>query len=203
MLQTPSRERVPKPRLYSLGQYLAREEKAQDKHEFYNGIIRKMPGGTFRHNEIASNTLTALKAAVRGLPGPYRVLNSDQKIYIEATNTGVYPDALVICKEPVFHQERQDLLTNPLVIVEVLSRSTATYDRQGKFLLYQQLPSFCEYMLIEQTRPEVETWFREEENLWRKSVVSGLDAQVRLRELGVALPLGEVYENVSFPDARK
>jgi Uma2 family endonuclease len=200
MLQTSSRERVPKPRLYSLGQYLAREEKAQDKHEFYNGIIRKMPGGTFRHNEIASNTLTALKAAVRGLPGRYRVLNSDQKIYVEPANTGVYPDALVICEEPIFYQGRPDLITNPLVVVEVLSRSTAAYDRQGKFLLYQQLPSFREYVLIEQTRPEVETWFREEENLWRKTVVGGLDAQVLMRALGVSLRLGEVYENVLFPE---
>lgn len=198
MLETRSRERIPKPRLYSLSQYLVREEKAQEKHEFYNGIIRKMPGGTFRHNEIASNTLTALKAAVRGLPGPYRVLNSDQKIYIEPANVGVYPDALVICAEPVFYQGRQDLITNPLVVVEVLSRSTASYDRQGKFLLYQQLPSFREYVLIEQTRPEVETWFREEENLWRKTVVSGIKAQALLRALGVALPLGEVYENVLF-----
>ncbi len=200
MLQTLSRERVPKPRLYSLSQYLAREEKAQDKHEFYNGIIRKMAGGTFRHNEIASNTLTALKQAVRRLPGTYRVLNSDQKIYIEPANTGVYPDALVICEEPVFYQNRQDLLTNPLVIVEVLSRSTASHDRQGKFLLYQQLPSFREYVLIEQTRPEVETWFREEESLWRKSVVSGLEARVLLRALGVELALSEVYENVVFSE---
>lgn len=203
MLQTSSRERVPKPRLYSLSQYLVREEKAQDKHEFYNGIIRNRAGGTFRHNEIASNTLTALKAAVRGLPGPYRVLNSDQKIYIESADTGVYPDALVICAEPVFYQGRQDLITNPFVVVEVLSRSTTAYDRQGKFLLYQQLPSFREYVLIEQTRPEVETWFREEENLWRKTVVSGIDAQARLRALGVALSLGEVYENMLFPDAQK
>lgn len=200
MLEIRSRERVPRPRLYSLSQYLAREEKAQDKHEFYNGIIRKMAGGTFRHNEIASNTLTALKGAVRRLSGTYRVLNSDQKIYIEPANTGVYPDALVICEEPIFYQNRQDLLTNPLVIVEVLSRSTASYDRQGKFLLYQQLPSFQEYVLIEQTRPEVETWFREEENLWRKSVVSGLDAQVLLRALGVELMLSEVYENVLFSE---
>ncbi len=157
-----------------------------------------MPGGTLEHNLIASNFTSLLKSAVRPLSTKYFVLNSDQKIYIETARTAVYPDALVICEKPIFWNDRRDLIVNPLVVVEILSRTTSRYDRGDKFLLYQQLPSFREYVLVEQDRPEIEIWFREEENLWRKTVYNGLEVRAYLRSLEIPVLLSEVYENVSW-----
>ena len=182
----------------TLDEYLAREARSRHKHEFYNGNIVRMAGAKARHNQIAANLTGALKYALRPLPRKFIVYNSDQKVYIESENVGVYPDALVICEEPQFWQGREDLIVNPLLIVEVLSRSTASFDKSGKFLLYEQLPSFQEYVLVEQNYPRVESWFRLTEHSWDKTVQSAMDAFIELRSVGVSIALTEIYEHVPF-----
>lgn len=183
---------------YTLAEYLTREVRSLHKHEFYNGEIVRMAGAKARHNQIAANVTGALKYALRPLPRKFIVYNSDQKVYIESENVGVYPDALVICEEPQFWQGREDLIINPLLIVEVLSRSTASFDKSGKFLLYEQLSSFQEYVLVEQNYPRVESWFRQTSTSWDKTVQLEVDAVIQLRSIGVSLPLSEIYEHVTF-----
>lgn len=183
---------------YTLAEYLTREVRSLHKHEFYNGKIVRMAGAKARHNQIAANVTGALKYALRPLPRKFIVYNSDQKVYIESENVGVYPDALVICEEPQFWQGREDLIINPLLIVEILSRSTASFDKSGKFLLYEQLPSFQEYVLVEQNYPRVESWFRQTSTSWVKTVQLETDAAIQLRSIGVSLPLAEIYEHVAF-----
>ena len=183
---------------YTLDEYLAREVRSLHKHEFYNGKIVRMAGAKARHNQIAANVTGALKYALRSLPRKFIVYNSDQKVYIESENVGVYPDALVVCEEPQFWQGREDLIVNPLLIVEVLSRSTASFDKSGKFLLYEQLPSFLEYVLIEQNYPRVESWFRQTLTSWDKTVQLETEGFIPLRSVGVSLPLAEIYEHVAF-----
>jgi Uma2 family endonuclease len=190
------------PKLYNFEEYLRREEKAVDKHEFYNGKIIKMAGGTHNHSEISANTVSALKVVVRPLPKKFRVYSSDLKIYIEPSDVGVYPDALVICEQPEFWNNRLDVIVNPLLIVEVLSPSTQSYDRLGKFELYKTLPSFKEYVLINADKPDVETRFREEPDLWRIKSETDINNLVALRSLGVSISMADIYEDIIFPEKK-
>ena len=190
---------VRKPKVYTFEEYLRREEKSIEKHEFYNGKIFKMPGGTDTHSEISTNMAAALKIAVRSLTTKFRIYNSDLKIRIDSLDSGVYPDALVICKEPEYWQDRRDVIVNPLVVVEVLSPSTQAYDRAGKFELYKQLPSFQEYVLIDVNKYAVETRFQEEPNLWRIRHETNIDNSITLHALGVSISMADIYEDIVFP----
>ena len=185
-------------RIYTLLEYLEREENSVNKHEFHNGKIISMAGGKAKHSEIATNMSHAIKLVIKPLPTKFRVYNSDLKVYIEAENKSVYPDALVVCEEPQYWAGREDLIVNPLLIVEVLSKSTRTYDKGGKFLLYETLPSFMEYVLIEQKEPFVESWFKQSPDNWHKIKEKGLDSSILLRSLGVSIPLADIYENIDF-----
>ena len=190
---------VRKPKVYTFEEYLRREEKAVEKHEFFNGKIVKMPGGIDLHSEIAGNMIATLKIAVRPLPRKYKVYTSDLKIRIEATDSGVYPDAIVICEQPEYWQGRRDVIVNPLLIVEILSPGTQAYDRMGKFELYKQLPSFQEYVLIDVNKCAVETRFQEEPNLWRIRHETNIDNFVTLHALGVSISMADIYEDIVFP----
>jgi Uma2 family endonuclease len=187
-----------KPKEYTFEEYLRREEKSVEKHEFYNGKIIKMPGGTDIHSEIGVNIATTIKIAVRPLPIKYRVYNSDLKIRIESTNAGVYPDALVVCEAPEYWGDRRDVIVNPLLIVEVLSPGTQAYDRLGKFELYKLLPSFQEYVLVYADKHLVETRFQEEPNLWRIKTEESIENLVHLRSLGVSISMADIYEDIDF-----
>jgi Uma2 family endonuclease len=182
-------------KMYTLSEYLLKEEKSVEKNEFYNGKIVAMPGGKIKHNQIGGNMITAMNIAVKPLKR-YRVLTSDQKIYIESANIAIYPDALVICDAPQFWNSREDLLINPLLIVEVLSRSTFKHDRGDKFLLYESLPSFQEYVLIEPNKVHVESWFKTADNTWNKLTVNDLQKNITLRALNVEIALADIYEHI-------
>lgn len=186
------------PKVYTFREYLAREERSKDKHEFYNGIIVKMANAKYNHNLIAMNTAHALRNALKLLEKKYIVLGEGQKIYVEAENVAVYPDALVIFEKPIFYHNREDILLNPLVVVEVLSRTTGLYDRTAKFDLYQTIPSFKEYILIDPKKINIETRFREAEGLWRITSQSIENTNVALKSLGIVLAMSDVYENVAF-----
>jgi Uma2 family endonuclease len=173
-------------KVHSLEEYLAMEARSRTKHEFYNGKIVLMADNKYAHNLIAMNSGSELRYLVRSLPQEFIVLSSDQKIYIPAVNDAVYPDAVVICEVPEFWNGREDLLLNPILIVEVLSKSTAKYDRTGKFLLYNQIPSFREYVLIEQKKAHIESWFRltPDSDTWDKTTQTDLNKSLLLRSLG-------------------
>jgi Uma2 family endonuclease len=196
LLDIPKIQR--KPKVYTFEEYLRREERAIEKHEFYNGKITKMPGGTDIHSEVSTNASTALKLAVRPLPTKFRVYNSDLKIYVEPADTGVYPDALVICEQPEFWNNRRDVIVNPLLIVEVLSPSTQNYDKLGKFELYKLLPSFKEYVLVNTDYPSVETRFREEPDLWRIRTQIDMGSEILLKSLGVSILMTDLYDGIEF-----
>lgn len=190
-----------KPRsnkIYTHEEYLRIEERTKSKNEFYDGLIVPVAGTKATHNEISANIVGTLKAAVRPLSKKYRIYTSDQKIRIESEDTTVYPNALVICEKPEFWNGREDIIVNPFVIVEVLSKSTQNYDRGEKFMLYQRLPSLKEYIVVEQHTPLVESWYQLEENTWQKTAAQGTDGLLSIRSLGITLHLDEVYEHIDF-----
>lgn len=188
----------PAPKVYTLWEYLAREERAKEKHEFYNGIIVKMANAKFYHNLIASNILHFMRLSIKNTQKKYLILGDNQKVYIEAENVAVYPDALVISEKPIFYQNREDILLNPVVIVEVLSRRTSLYDKTAKFDLYKSIPSFKEYVLIDPKKMSVETRYREEIDLWRITSHNADSQKLNLKSLGITLEMSDIYENVVF-----
>jgi Uma2 family endonuclease len=185
-------------KLYTLEEYLVLEERAEYKNEFHNGQIIPMPGGTYHHNLISSNIIRSLGNVVITLSQKYRVLNGDMKIRVEEYNQVLYGDALVICEKPEFYNGRKDVIINPLVIVEVLSTSTEAYDRGEKFDKYATLDSFKEYLLVRQDKLEIISYFREEYDLWRRTVVRGLDASLLLKSIQANLDLKDVYDGVEL-----
>jgi Uma2 family endonuclease len=185
-------------RKYTLQEYLQREERSAERYEYYDGYLQKLPMAKGPHNIISANVITALHVAIDELGGDYTVFANNQKVYLPALNFGLYPDALVISQEPVYWDDNELLLTNPLLIVEVLSKSTKGYDRGDKFLEYKTLPSFKEYVLIEQNSCLVEVRFREEADLWRITTYTELTDVIQLKSIGCSLTVGQVYRKVAF-----
>jgi Uma2 family endonuclease len=189
-----------KEKRYTLEEYLNLEETSEVKHEFHNGKRIEMPGGKLNHNAISMNIGFVLIQAIDTAQKNCLVLSSDMKIYIPAANRGVYPDTAVLCETPQFYNNRQDMLLNPLLIVEVLSESTEGYDRGEKFNYYSTLPSFREYVLVSQDKPQIEVLYLQNpaENLWKHARAEGLEAEVQLYSLDCKIALKEVYKRVVF-----
>ncbi|MFN0035744.1 MAG: Uma2 family endonuclease [Saprospiraceae bacterium] len=186
----------PIERLYTLEEFLKKEAKSIYKHEFYNGKIIPMSRAKAPHNAISGNVITALNNAIDKANKNYVVLASDQLVYFPKFNFGVYPNALVVCEHLEFYDKNQVMLTNPILLVEVLSKSTRKFDQNGKFDLYKTLPSFREYVLVEQNGVSVETRFRVEPNLWREQTETNQAAMVRLDSLGLEIAVRDIYKRV-------
>ncbi|NES07358.1 MAG: Uma2 family endonuclease [Okeania sp. SIO2F4] len=135
-------------KIYIPEEYFLLEETAENQHEYRNGEIIPMTGGTTNHNEIASNFCAYLKLALKSKN--YRVFISDITLSIPDYNLYTYPDLMIIEGQPSYYQNRNNTVTNPSIIVEVLSKSTANYDRGEKFKIYRSIPDFKEYILIDQ-----------------------------------------------------
>ncbi|HKV09458.1 MAG TPA: Uma2 family endonuclease, partial [Thermoanaerobaculia bacterium] len=129
---------------------------------------------------------------------PCRVCPGDQRVHIPATGLYTYPDAVVVCGEPRFEDERLDTLLNPTLLVEVLSPSTEAYDRGKKFEHYRSIESLAEYLLVSQTEPRVEQFLRQEDGIWLFKAFAGLDATLLLPSLRCAVPLAEIYDKVEL-----
>lgn len=182
-------------RSYSLDDYFSLEEGSTVRHEFFEGEIFAMAGGTVAHNQIASNLLRELGIALR--EKPCRALGSDMRL---ATPSGLltYPDAMVICGEVALAHGRSDVVTNPVLLVEILSEATRAYDLGEKFDLYKSLPTLREYLVIEQSKIHVQLFSRVGAP-WRPTAVEAGDESIPLRSLDVRLSLEELYHKVFEP----
>ena len=182
--------------LYTFEEYLALEEQADYKSEFWDGLIVAMAGGTPTHNKIANSIGTAIDIELDKKNKGCTVYNSDQKVYIPDFSRGVYPDCMVLCGEEELHEKSKTVITNPALIIEVLSESTKEYDSNGKFEGYRSVPSFKEYVLVWQTIPKVQSWYKETNNLWRISSAFGLDKTIQLYSIGCEIALKDIYKRV-------
>ena len=180
---------------YTKEEYLVFEEASEGKHEYHAGRIVAMAGGSLDHSTISGNVFSALKSILKSKNKPCRPFNSEAKIYVEKSDRYVYPDTSVVCDEVETHHVKNDGITNPVLIVEVLSDSTASYDRGAKFRKYCSLPSFKEYVLITQDEPIVEVLFRDVD-FWRMTTTVGLDRSVRINSLDIEIPLSLIYEDI-------
>lgn len=180
-------------RLYSVKEYLELERRTGERHKFVNGKIIKMAGGSINHNRISRNILSILE---QNLNEEFEIFGSDQKIYLPEYNVYVYPDAVVICGTPIVSDNDSQAITNPLVIIEVLSPSTQDYDKIEKFNDYRTLPSFKEYVLISQDKSKVTTYFREENGTWSISDFKNIEDNVFFKSLNISILMSKIYKRV-------
>jgi Uma2 family endonuclease len=186
-------------RHYTVEDYFAIEESSTVKHEYFGGEIFAMAGASLRHNRITGNVYATLRRRLEG--ADCEAFSSDLRV---RTPGGLYtyPDVLVVCGEVELSDDRLETVTNPALIVEVLSESTKDYDRGQKFEMYQTLPSLREYVMIEQARASVEQFVREGDgaggSLWTRRAYTDAGERVELVSLGVTLTLDEMYARVSL-----
>ena len=184
-----------KPRWISPEAYLEQEETAAERHEYFDGGISLMAGGTHNHEMIRGNLLTALHQ--HGRSRKCIAFGSNMKILVKQNGLYTYPDAMLVCGKPEFAADRNDIITNPLLIVEVLSDSTQSYDRGDKFARYRAIPSFTHYLLIHQDRPLVE-YHQKTSRGWLSTELTGLETVLTLAELECQLPFTELYADVDW-----
>lgn len=196
---SPLQKEVKQPRLYSLEEYFKREERAFHKHEFFNGKIITMPGAKLNHNRLATKATSLIDHFVEDKNLDYIVSNSDTKIRINDFNSIVYPDAVVICNTPQYFEGREDIILNPLIIIEVLSKSTKKNDEESKFEMYRSLESFKEYVLIHQDRKKVIVYTKQDDKTWILRDYAGEDAIAILYALhNCPLPLSRLYKGLEL-----
>ncbi|MDY7005308.1 MAG: Uma2 family endonuclease [Cyanobacteriota bacterium] len=181
---------------YSVEEYLERETTAEFRSEYRDGEIIPMTGGTVNHNYIAINLTSGLKYGLKGQP--YRVFMSDLRLSIPTKNMYTYPDVMLTTTPVVYVEGRRDTITNPQIIIEVLSRSTENYDRGQKFEYYRRVNSFQEYILIDQYRYYVEQFSKTEDGKWLLSEYEGDESVLSLSSVEFQISLSDIYENVEF-----
>ncbi|EYF08076.1 Uma2 family endonuclease [Chondromyces apiculatus] len=182
----------------TFAEYLAREEESETKHEFLEGAIHAMPGGTPERGLICANIIGELGVQLRGRP--CRVYTSDVRVRVQATGLTTYPDVSVVYGPIARDPEDRNALTNPIVLVEVLSPGTASYDRGEKLAHYRRIPSLREHLLVSPLGPHLEHYRRNNDGTWTLRDVRPPEA-VELSSIGCTLDLAEVYLD-ALPDAQ-
>ncbi|MDA0591017.1 MAG: Uma2 family endonuclease [Planctomycetota bacterium] len=175
-------------------EYLDWERQQVERHEFYDDEVFSQARGTRRHSLIGTNTGCVIGNLLAG--DDCQVHGSDMRIEIEATGSYVYPDVSVVC--PPIEGKGDDVISNPVLVVEVLSPSTEDFDRGTKFGYYRQIPSLRDYLVISQDQARIEHHFLNEGELWSLRDVEGVDEVLQLASLRHDLPLTEVYSKVEF-----
>jgi Uma2 family endonuclease len=180
-------------RHYSVEEYLSLEEGSNVRHEYFDGEIFAMSGGTLEHNQIALNLRDSLRPLVQS---GCRLYVTDIRVKTPAV-LFTYPDVVMVCGQPQFTSDRHRSLTNPVLLAEVLSESTRDYDRGQKFDLYREIPTLRDYLLIDQYSIDVEHRFRAGAR-WESKRYNRREEVVQLSGVDAALRVGLLYELVDF-----
>ena len=186
--------------LYSDDEYLAIDRASDAKSEYLDGVIYAMGGATARHVQIVGNVARELGNQLRDKPCV--VYAADLRIRVSRQGLYAYPDVVVVCGDPVFIDNELDTLTNPLVIVEVLSSSTKNYDRGEKFERYRSIGTLREYLLIAREKVHVERYARRTDGAWVLHETNSAGGTIELESVRSRLPVPEIYFKVSFDSPR-
>ncbi|HEX8723295.1 MAG TPA: Uma2 family endonuclease [Pyrinomonadaceae bacterium] len=177
-------------------EYLALERPSEIRHEFLDGTVYAMAGESPAHSAICFNLAAALGVQLRGTN--CRGFSPNMKVRAGDAGLYAYPDLAVACGEAFFHDRHGDVLLNPTVIIEVLSRSTQTYDRGEKFERYKAIETLRDYVLVSQDRPLVEHFSLRQDGTWARAELRGDDA-IALDSIACRVPLAEIYDRIEFP----
>lgn len=187
---------ITEQRYYTAEEYLELEEAAKYKSEYIDGQIIPMAGGTLNHNQIALNLSGELNFAFK--KQNYHVCIADVRLWIPQKRIYTYPDVMIVAGEPEFFNNRQDIILNPQVIIEVLSKSTKAYDREDKFEAYRTIPTFQEYLLIDQNRIHVEQFSKSGKKRWTLCEYDEEDNAIALSSVPFEISLQDLYNKVKF-----
>lgn len=190
---------------YTVDEYLALERTSEERHEYLDGEIYAMAGESAAHADITVNVVISLGSQLKGKD--CRARSKDTKVRSGPTPTpghsrsGLYsyPDLVVVCGEPQYHDEQLDVLLNPVVIVEVLSPATEAFDRGEKFRRFQMWnPTLKDYLLVCQDRPQVEHYSRQADDSWTYNRAEGLASVVTIESIQCVLMLSDVFDRIAF-----
>lgn len=173
-------------------EYLKFDEQSPEKHEFYKSEVFAMSGGTFNHSAISLNATTILKNKLRGKP--CHPMNSDMRVQTPS-GLDTYPDVSVFCNDPELTDNQRTLL-NPVLLIEVLSPSTRTYDRGDKFWHYRSIPTLQDYLLVDSESIYVEHHQRQSKDEWLLHEYRELESTLTLKSLELAISLSDFYEDI-------
>ena len=185
------------PRL-SEEQYLEIERKAEFRHQFYDGVMYAMSGGSSTHAFLIASLSREFGNLFKNRP--CRVATSDLRVRVSRGGLYTYPDVVVVCGNLSFADDQKDTLTNPTMLVEVLSSSTEAYDRGFKAEQYRQIESLREYVLVSQSRPHIEVFTKSASGHWVLSEFTGLDTTCRFDSVDCSIPLAEIYDKIVFEE---
>jgi Uma2 family endonuclease len=193
-------------RHYTVEEYFELEVNSEERHEYRNGKIIPMGSGTLdcsdvisnllNHNKVLGNLYAALNFALKRLP--YEVYVTGQRLWIPRQQIYAYPDVMIVAQPIELAEDRRDTLTNPILIAEVLSKSTRSYDRGEKFLAYRTIPSFQEYLLIDQHTLHVEQYFKTGTRKWIFSEYEESDEEISLSSVPFKITISDLYDEVDF-----
>jgi Uma2 family endonuclease len=182
----------------TVAEYLAMERASETKHEYFGGDDFAVAGGTPEHSLIASNFIREAGNALK--ERPCFDYTSDLRVKVKPSGLYTYPDVTIVCGQQEFDDNQGDALVNPTVLVEVLSKSTAAYDRGTKSKHYRKIESLRALLLIEQDSPTVDVIWLQPDGNWVLSDATELSDSIAIEPLGISIPLAEIYRNVTFPD---
>lgn len=195
-----------KSTIYTVEEYLKIDRQSDERYEFVDGQIRLMAGESGSHGDISTNLVRELSVQLKGKD--CRVRSKDTKIksgsFSQKNNQRTkgmfsYPDLVVICGEPEYHDKHKDIILNPKVIIEVLSDSTAEFDRTNKFTRYRMFnPTLSDYVLVSQDKPLVEHFVRQPDDSWKVFIYFGLKETAKIESIKSALKLSEIYDRIEF-----
>ena len=188
---------IPKTKL-TIKDYLEFERNSDIKHEYLNGKIFAMSGAKRNHNKITTN-LSGLVWQHLKSKNCENYAN-DMRVFVPGTGLYTYPDLTVVCGEPQFQDDVFDTLLNPVLLIEVLSDSTESYDRGRKFQHYRSIESLQEYVLVSQNEARIEKYVRHGDGFWLLSEAVGVDAEIEFSSIECRIPLGEVYDKIDFSE---
>jgi Uma2 family endonuclease len=183
--------------VFTTEEYLSLERFSEIRHEYLDGFVYAMAGESPEHSTIWFNLAGSLHGQLNGTP--CRGFSPNMKVRAGKRGLYAYPDLMVVCGDPVFHDKQRDVITNPTVIFEVLSRSTEAYDRGEKFLRYRtEIETLQDYILVTQDQPRIEHFSRQPDGTWSHTEINGLTETLSLSSIDCRIALADVYSRISF-----
>ncbi len=177
-------------------EFLGFERTSQEKHEYRDGVVIAMSGANRNHNKIAANLGGLLWQFLKNRDCEF--YPSEMRVFVPKTKLYTYPDLVVVCSEPQFQDDVPDTLLNPLILIEILSESTESYDRGKKFQYYRSIESLREYLLVSQDQIRIEKFEKHGDGFWRLSEAIGIDSSITFESIDYSISLAEVYYKVTF-----
>ena len=192
-----------KPQKLTFQEYIKLEQENNQKYEYHNGFVVAMAGGTISHSRISGNIFGKLWSLLDEKGGTCEVFNSDTKLGFKDKQKYLYPDAMVVCGEIEESEHKNHGITNPIIIIEVLSKSTESVDRENKFSSYKEIASLEYYVLISQDKPQIEVYRKLEsqdknKSVWQIETIIGIDKTLSFPTLDIEIPFADIYRKVEF-----